>query len=168
MPVRSRRTRSRSTTTGEGDATNVDLIDQLPSGLTWTDDSEDCTVSAAGLLQCLDLTILAEGTFSVTVTGTTDSGECPSILNRATFTSDNAGSGATAPEGEGTEITVNCPDLEVEKVWVDANGEPTDDPVTAGETAFFAITVTNNGPGTAFDVDILDFAPERDDLDGRR
>ena len=57
-------------------------------------------------------------------------------------------------------ITVNCPDLEVTKEQADANGEPTDEPVDAGLTAYFAIHVTNHGPGTAFDVDILDFAPD--------
>ena len=46
------------------------------------------------------------------------------------------------------------------KEQVDANGEPTDEPVDAGLTAYFAIHVTNHGPGTAFDVDVLDFAPD--------
>ena len=79
--------------------------------------------SPAAVLSCLGLTIPAGEEFSVTVTGTTDEGECPSILNRAAYTSDNAGSGASHPEGQGTTITVNCPDLEVAKEQVDANGE---------------------------------------------
>ena len=116
----------------------------------------------------LDLTIPAGEEFSATVTGTTDEGECPSILNRAAYTSDNAGSGASHPEGTGTTITVNCPDLEVVKEQVDANGEPTDEPVDAGLTAYFAIHVTNHGPGTAFDVDVLDFAPYGHGLDRGR
>ena len=149
-----------SNETGDAPATGVDLVDQLPSGLTWTDDSDSCDVSGAGVLSCLDLTIPAGESFSVTVTGTTDEGECPSILNRATFTSDNAGSDQTHPEGQGVTITVNCPDLEVTKEQVDANGDPTDEPVDAGLTAYFAIHVTNHGPGTAFDVDVLDFAPD--------
>ena len=145
---------------GDAPATNVDLVDQLPSGLTWTDDSGECTVSAGGLLECLDLTIPAGEEFSVTVTGMTDEGECPSILNRATFTSGNGGSGASHPQGQGAAIEVNCPDLEVTKEQVDENGDPTDEPVDAGLTAYFAIHVTNHGPGTAFDVDVLDFAPD--------
>jgi uncharacterized repeat protein (TIGR01451 family) len=48
----------------------------------------------------------------------------------------------------------------VTKEQVDANGDPTDEPVDAGLTAYFAIHVTNHGPGTAFDVDVLDFAPD--------
>ena len=148
-----------SNETGDAPATGVDLVDALPGGLTWTEDSASCDI-VAGELRCLDLTIAAGATFSVTVTGTTDSGDCPSILNRATFTSDNAGSGQTHPEGEGVTSTVNCPDLEVTKEQVDANGEPTDEPVDAGLTAYFAIHVTNHGPGTAFDVDVLDFAPD--------
>ena len=157
-----------SNETGDAPATGVDLVDTLPSGVTWTENSADCSISA-GVLSCLDLTIPAGEEFSVTVTGTTDEGECPSILNRAAYTSDNAGSDASHPEGQGTTITVNCPDLEVEKEQVDANGEPTDEPVDAGLTAYFAIHVTNHGPGTAYDVDVLDFAPDRHGLDrGRR
>ena len=144
---------------GEGDAIGVDISDTLPAGLTWTDNSLSCSI-VGNLLSCNDLTIPAGGSFSVTVTGATDSGDCPSILNRATFTSDNAGSGASASEGQGTLITVNCPDLEVVKEQVDANGDPSTDPVSAGETAYFAIHVTNHGPGTASDVDVLDFAPD--------
>ena len=147
-----------SNETGDAPAIGVDLVDTLPSGLSWTENSADCSITA-GVLSCLDLTIPAGEEFSVTVTGTTDEGECPSILNRAGYTSDNAGSGATHPEGQGVTITVNCPDLEVTKEQVDANGEPTDEPVDAGLTAYFAIHVTNHGPGTAFDVDALDFAP---------
>ena len=148
-----------SNETGDAPATGVDLVDTLPSGVTWTENSADCSITA-GVLSCLDLTIPAGEEFSVTVTGTTDEGECPSILNRAAYTSDNAGSGASHPEGQGTTITVNCPDLEVAKEQVDANGEPTDEPVDAGLTAYFAIHVTNHGPGTAYDVDVLDFAPD--------
>jgi uncharacterized repeat protein (TIGR01451 family) len=147
-----------SNETGDAPATGVDLVDALPSGLTWTEDSADCSITA-GILSCLNLTIPAGEDFSVTVTGTTDEGECPSILNRAAYTSDNAGSGASHPEGQGVMITVNCPDLEVTKEQVDANGEQTDEPVDAGLTAYFAIHVTNHGPGMAFDVDVLDFAP---------
>ena len=148
-----------SNETGDAPATGVDLVDSLPSGLIWSENSDDCEINA-GVLSCLDLTIPASEEFSVTVTGMTDEGECPSILNRATFTSGNAGSGESHPEGQGVSITVNCPDLEVAKEQVDANGESTDEPVDAGLTAYFAIHVTNHGPGTAFDVDVLDFAPD--------
>ena len=148
-----------SNETGDAAATDVDLTDTLPTGLTWTEDSDDCDINA-GVLTCLDLTIPAGESFSVTVTGLTDEGECPSIINRATFTSGNGGSGESAPVDEGTVVTVNCPDLEVVKEQVDANGDPTDEPVDAGLTAYFAIHVTNHGPGTAFDVDVLDFAPD--------
>ena len=89
-----------SNETGDAPATGVDLVDTLPSGLTWTENSADCSINA-WVLSCLDLTIPAGEEFSVTVTGTTDEGECPSILNRAAFTSDNAGSGESHPEGQG-------------------------------------------------------------------
>ena len=75
-----------------------------------------------------------------------------SILNRASFTSSNGGSGASHPEGQGAQITVNCPDVTLDK-------EPVETPISAGEQAQFTIKVTNNGPGTAYDVVVTDRPP---------
>jgi uncharacterized repeat protein (TIGR01451 family)/fimbrial isopeptide formation D2 family protein len=137
---------------GEGTAEDVVISDTLPSGLTWTDDSDDCTITGGNLLSCGPLDVPAGGSFSVTVTGTTDADDCPSILNRATFTSTNAGDGESHPQGEGAQITINCPDLLVEKT-----GSGT---VNATDGIFFEITVTNLGPGDAYDFAFNDTLPD--------
>jgi len=136
---------------GEGTAEDVVISDTLPSGLTWTESSADCTITGGILLSCGPLDIPAGGSFSVTVTATTDENDCPSILNRATFTSANAGDGESHPQGEGAQITINCPDLLVEKT-----GSGT---VNATDPIFFEITVSNLGPGDAYDFAFNDTLP---------
>jgi uncharacterized repeat protein (TIGR01451 family) len=140
------------TNSGQGDATGVVITDTLPSGLTWVEspDSASCTISSGVNLSCGPLTIAASSSFSVTVTGTTDAGECPSISNSASFTSTNGGSGTTA--GAPTVITVNCPALDIDK-------SPDGGDVQAGGTASFTIVVSNAGPGTATGVELDDDLP---------
>jgi uncharacterized repeat protein (TIGR01451 family)/fimbrial isopeptide formation D2 family protein len=99
--------------------------------------------------------IPAGESFSVTVSGFTDADDCPSILNRATFTSDNAGNGASHPEGQGVQITINCPDVGVEKTAVD--GE-----INAGSDAAYTLTVTAAGSGTSENVTLHDDLPPVD------
>ncbi len=143
-----------SNETGDAEARNVTITDDLPDGLTWTEDSEDCLINVDGNLVCEDLTIPAGESFSVTLTGTTDSGDCPSIENTAEFTSSNGGDGSSDSDQRGaTVITVNCPDVTVDK-------EPVDPTISAGEWAQFTIKVTNDGPGEAHGVVVTDYAPE--------
>ncbi len=138
--------------TGSGTATGVAIADALPSGLTWAEDPDtaECSISG-GNLSCSGITIPAGGSFSVTVKGVTDADDCPSILNRATFTSGNDGSGASHPDGQGAQITVLCPDTSVQKT---GNG-----PITAGDTATFTIVVTAGGTGTNQNVTLNDTLP---------
>ncbi|MGH2357195.1 MAG: SpaA isopeptide-forming pilin-related protein [Candidatus Limnocylindria bacterium] len=137
---------------GDGEARDVVISDDLPAGLTWTEDSESCSI-LDGTLSCGPLDIPAGDDFSVTLTGTTDADDCPSIENTASFDSSNGGSGSSDSDERGpTVITVNCPDLTVDK-------EPVETPISAGEEGQFTIVVTNNGPGTAYDVVLTDTAP---------
>lgn len=138
--------------TGSGTATGVAIADALPAGLTWVEDPDkaECSISG-GNLACSGITIAAGGSFSVTVKGVTDAGDCPSILNRATFTSGNDGSGASHPVGQGAQVTVLCPDTSVQK---SGNG-----PITAGDTATFTIVVTAGGTGTNQNVTLSDTLP---------
>ncbi len=140
------------TNSGQGDATGVVITDTLPSGVTWTEspDNANCTITGGVTLSCGPLTIPAMSSFSVTVQGTTDAGECPSISNTASFTSTNGGSGTTA--GTPTVITVNCPSLDIDKT-------PDGGDVQAGGTASFTIVVSNAGPGTATGVELDDDLP---------
>ena len=63
------------------------------------------------------------------------------------------------------DTTVECPGLNIIKRQVDANGEPTDGPIVAGETAYFEVIVWNAGPGTALDATFHDELPAGVDLE---
>src|SRR5439155_7188386 len=80
----------------------------------------------------------------------TDTGDCPSLSNTASYTSTNGGSGSTASNP--TVITVNCPVLAITKIADDSS-------VDAGHSIGFAIEVTNNGPGVAKNVTLNDPLP---------
>ena len=136
---------------GDGDAEGVVISDTLPSGISWSEASDDCSI-AGSVLTCGPLTIASGTTFSVTVSGLTDADDCPSVINRATFTSDNAGSGASHPAGQGVQITINCPDIVVDKT-----GSGT---VNATDLVFFEITVSNIGDGDAYDFEFTDTLPD--------
>ncbi len=62
------------------------------------------------------------------------------------------------PEQASDTITIQCPDLQIEKDADDAS-------VSAGEDIGFGITVTNNGPGTAYGVTLDDPLPGGDGID---
>ena len=134
---------------GDGTAEDVTVSDALPAGLTWTDDSDDCSISGSQL-SCGPLDIAAGASFSVTLSGTTDPGDCPSISNSAAFASANAGSGST--ESHPTVITVNCPDVSVEK----STTTPT---VNADDQVSYTITVAAGGSGDSTSVTLSDTLP---------
>ena len=68
-----------------------------------------------------------------------------------TVAATNEPTGADGDNTSAATIVVNCPDLLVEK---SGNG-----PISAGENAVFTITVTNLGPGLAFDATLEDELP---------
>jgi uncharacterized repeat protein (TIGR01451 family) len=84
--------------------------------------------------------------FKVHVSGATEATDCGTINNTATVTTGNDGE-----DSDGASVVVNCPDLEVVKT---GNG-----PLNAGDTATFTITLTNHGPGAAYDVTLSDQLP---------
>jgi uncharacterized repeat protein (TIGR01451 family) len=136
------------TNTGSGAAQDVEITDNLPSGIAWSESSDDCEI-VSGTLSCGPLDIPAGGHFSVTLHGVTSAGECPSISNWASYSSRNAGSGST--ESDPTVITVNCPDVSVSKTGSSV--------VSAGDAVQFDITVANSGPGDAYNVVLTDTLP---------
>lgn len=140
--------------TGSGTATGVTINDTLPTGLTWVEDPDraECQIAGGNGLSCSGITIAPAGSFSVTVKGVTDAGDCPSILNRATFGSGNDGSGASHPEGQGAQVTVLCPDVGVQKTAFAS-------PINAGDEAHYTITVTAGGAGTSQNVTLHDDLP---------
>jgi len=135
------------TNQGPGTAYNVDLDDTLPAGLTWTDDSADCTVSGGNVLHCDVGDLGDDESFTVTVTAATSAQACTVLPNTATADADNHGQ-----VSDPGQITCQLPNLVISKT-------PDNGFISAGDDAVFGITVTNNGPGTAFNVDIDDTLP---------
>jgi uncharacterized repeat protein (TIGR01451 family) len=141
---------------GPGTATNVVLNDNLPAGLTWSetlDSSNACTVSTgtSQTLSCNWQSVAAGTTNTVTITGTSSPGNCPSISNTATVSASNEPSGDQSDNSASATINVNCADVHVSKV---GNG-----PLVAGNKATFTIGVGNAGPTTASAVTLTDNLP---------
>ena len=96
----------------------------------------------------------AGDSFTVHVSGTTDSADCGTITNTASVTTQQRRlrQATTRPS------SWNCPDVTVEKT-------PDGGSVNAGGTAQFTIEVTNLGPGVATDVTLTDNLPAGIDWD---
>ena len=138
---------------GPGTAHDVTLTDQLPSG-TWTlggANAADCDISVSNLLTCDFGDVASGGIRTITVSETTTADDCGTIHNEVTVSASNEPDNDQFPNTDDADIVVNCPDLEVVK---SGNG-----PLSAGEIATFTITVTNHGPGTAYDVTLTDQLP---------
>ena len=126
---------------GVGTAYNVELFDVLPAGITgWTVDNDDCGI-VDGELHCEFGDLLFQQTETVTITGTTDAADCGEVPNTATATADNFLNRNEVRENwvsDDATVTVECPDLDIEKV-----AGPT--PVNAGDPITFTVTITNSG-----------------------
>ena len=139
--------------TGTGTAQGVDITDTLPTdaGLNWTIGTPtqgSCSV-LAGVLTCNIGQLTPGQDESVVISSPTTAATCATspVSNTASADSDNDGS-----DSDSDSIDVLCADLGITKV-ADA------DPINAGDTAGFVITVTNNGAGQAQGVDIDDVLP---------
>jgi len=139
---------------GTGNSTNVTVSDTLPSGVAWNapggTDGGSCTITS-GVLHCSFGTMAPGAAKHVTLTGTAGTGACPSINNTATVSSDVDVDSSNNSAGP-VQIAVDCPDVSVVKT-------AKHDPISAGDTAEFDITVSNLGPGTAKDVNLSDPLP---------
>ncbi len=144
---------------GPDDASNVTINDTL-TGVTFVSIVQDsgpamtCTdpgVGNAGLVSCSTATFAAAATASFTLTAHVPPGATPGsiITNTATVAATND----PAPDNNSssTLLTVSSSDVSVVK-----SGSAT---ATAGTNLTYTITVTNNGPDTAFDVTLNDPLP---------
>ena len=135
---------------GPGTAKDVTLYDELPGvGLTWSLDPAftGCTITA-NVLECSFGDLADDASVGpIHVTATTSYAECTTYDNTATASASNA------PDAD-DDASVSCdtPSLTITKT-------PDGQTVLAGATISFSITVTNNGPGTAYDVEIDDVLP---------
>ena len=138
------------TNNGTGVAHNVTVTDILlasPPGLSWSDDSSDCSIAGVpATLTCTFGDLAVNQTKSVHIESDTHDETCGTVSNKATVTSSNATKEASA------SILVNCPDLHVIKV---ADAED----VSAGDQIGFKITITNKGEGLAKNVKVDDATP---------
>src|SRR5262249_33966759 len=148
------------TNRGPGDAFGVTLSDPLPSGVAWAIDAANSDtgftiVTDAGGRQVLsfDQAVLLNGASRrVHVVGVTDAADRGTLTNTVTASASNEPSDVLGNNTATADIVVNCPDLVVTKV-------PDRSVISAGEQAGFTITVTNLGPGDAFDVSLIDLLP---------
>ncbi|MFC1717048.1 T9SS type A sorting domain-containing protein [Candidatus Poribacteria bacterium] len=140
------------TNNGPDDATNVEITDLLPSGITYlSDNANDNYDSNTGVWTVGDL---GSGTDStLTIKAAVAPGFCAdTITNTAGITAVDQGDPDSRNSSDSVDITVQCADLEVSVV--------VDDPApNEGDTISYAITVTNNGPDTATNVEITDLLP---------
>jgi uncharacterized repeat protein (TIGR01451 family) len=94
-------------------AKSVVIDDTLPSGLSWAEDPDkaECTVSGGSVLHC-DVGDLAPGaSFSVTVSASTDSGDCGEVNNPEA----TAGAGNADQVSDSGSLTVRCGAIKITK-----------------------------------------------------
>ena len=156
------------TNLGPGTAFGVTLSDTLPSvsgtwGLSGTD-AGDCTLVGLALdcdfgdILAPDILLPDINSRSITVSVVTVAADCDNddgtvdLDNTAVVAATNEPGTATGNNEDSATITVNCPDLVVEKTAGDSL-------ILGGTDASFTITVTNLGPGDAFDVTLDDTLP---------
>lgn len=153
------------TNVGAGIARNATLTDTLPSG-TWTvslaspDGDDVCPVGGSpksGSFTCTFGDLAAGASKVITVSrAVTIANDCAAVLVN------NAGVTTTylqvdidpnsANDSSSATIRVRCPDVGVVKT-------ASSSPISAGQRAEWTITLTNNGPGVATSVFLVDSIP---------
>ncbi len=135
---------------GLGTAHNVTASDTL-LGTGWgpQGSADGWTLSGSSLTFSAE-TLGAGQSRSYHVTKTSTSDDCGTIPNTVSGFAANEPPNLQ-PNTADASVQVRCPDLRVEKT---GNG-----PLSADQTATFSITITNFGPGTAYDVTVNDTLP---------
>lgn len=141
---------------GPLDATNVEVVDAFPAGLTFTgisNASGTFTQSTVGNTTTLDLgTVVVGVAETFTLTTTIGANQTADLTNTATV--------STADQIE-TDLTNNSDDALLDIITADLRISKTDvtDPVNAGEQITYQITVVNDGPDDAAGVVVRDMLP---------
>jgi len=146
---------SNSGAAGTGTAYGVTLTDQLPDGIDWSEDSDACSITGTGndqVLNCSWASLAPGASATVRISGTTSSAVCGNVYNLATVEAVNEPAANTGNNSDDATVVVNCPDIHVSKTADNS-------PINAGEIASFTITVSNDGPGRAYNVELKDTLP---------
>jgi immune inhibitor A len=150
---------------GPGVATNVQVVDVLPAGVSFVPDTDTCVGGPVGTLTCDLGTMLIGEEQVVTITVDVDSdlvasaGSPASISNTASVTADQPDDDLTNNDTTATTAVEARADLLVTK-------SDAPDPVLAGEMLTYEVTVQNNGPSMAVDVMLVDTLPDGVSLAG--
>jgi len=129
---------------GPSTATNTEVVDTLPSGVTFVSATESqgtgCTFNGVDTVTCDVGTIAPPGSAKIPLTVLVNSGTTGSISNTATVHS-----GETDPDTEDNEADCSN-DVQTPEVSIDLSVTKTCPPsdVTAGNTFSYTVTVTNN------------------------
>ncbi|MCX7546596.1 hypothetical protein OS188_01370, partial [Xanthomarina sp. F1114] len=153
---------------GPDSATNVQVLDQLPSGYTYqSDDSAGTYNSASGIWNIGTVEVGTPAVLNITVTVNPPRGVTDEYVNIAeVISSDQFDPNSTPNNDDGdqseddednAEVILELADLEVTKSVLPISG-------SVGDTVTFSVLVENNGPGNATGVGIEDLLPSGFDL----
>ncbi len=149
------------TNNGPSTATNVRVIDDLPDGVTVVSVTPSIgthnTGSTAGDV-VVDIPTMTSGqTGTITVVVTVPASQTASLVNQVTI-GQSVSTGFTDSVSTNNSFSLTTPvtanvDLSITKT-------DTPDPVVAGQTIAYTITVTNAGPSNAAGVSVVDDLPD--------
>lgn len=139
------------TNNGPSTATGVAFSDTLPAGFTFnaTQSTPGCIAGVGQAVDCtLSQAISVNGSASVTIVATPET--IGSFSNTATVTSDGGG---TDQDDAPIEVLPTA-NLTITKT-------PSTSNVLAGQSLFYTVTITNNGPSTATNLVVNDILPTK-------
>ena len=139
------------TNDGPSIAVNTVITDVLPAGATFVSASTDC-LENAGTVTCDAGSLAAGASATFEIVALVDEAFTGPIVNTASASSDTPDSDPSDNDSTASADTSPVADISLEKTLLT-------DPVVAGSTADFELTVTNAGPSTAVDVVVTDLLP---------
>jgi uncharacterized repeat protein (TIGR01451 family) len=139
---------------GPSDATGVVVTDALPAGLTFVSatSTQGTATHNAGTVTGTLGTIANGGSATITIVATVGAGFTGTLSNTATVTS--GGNDINTANNSATQTTTVNREVDLRVTKVD-----NPDPVVAGNSLVYSITVFNDGPSDASGVTVTDVLP---------